>query len=328
MRKITLLLSFVACAFFAQGQLLVNENFDYASGSALIGQGSWAIVGTSVINPINVSATSISYSGYPSSGIGQELSLANNGQDITKSFTAQKSGSIYFSVLVNLSAAQAPSDYFIHLGEPGSTSAYFGRIYAKLDAGKIAFGIANASISTSGVATYTTSIYELNTTYLIVVKVDVLTGTSSLIVNPAMSAEPTTDWIVSSTPTNGGVGGPTVPSAVGLGAINIRQGSSTNAPTLKLDGIRVATTWATLFDPTATVAAGTHNPSAANFNATVSGKNLLVSNVANGTTVEIFSALGSKVQSSELVNGAITLHNLTKGLYVVRVGKNTQKIRL
>jgi len=59
----------------------------------------------------------------------------------------------------------------------------------------------------------------------------------------------------------------------------------------------------------------------------VSGKKLLVKNIANGSNVEIFNALGAKVQSSRLVNGSVDL-NLSKGLYIVRVGKSTTKITL
>jgi len=73
---------------------------------------------------------------------------------------------------------------------------------------------------------------------------------------------------------------------------------------------------------------GISNPSANLFSAIVSGKNLLVRNVADGSTVEIFNALGAKVQSSELVNSSVGINNLTKGMYIVRVGKNAQKIML
>ncbi len=69
----------------------------------------------------------------------------------------------------------------------------------------------------------------------------------------------------------------------------------------------------------------TSNPKATSFNAYVNGKSLELKNVANGSTVEIFNALGAKLQSSVLVNGSVELNNTSKGLYVVRVGKNTQK---
>jgi len=259
MKKITLLLSFIACVGFMQAQLLVNENFDYAVATPMVGTGGWAIVGTSVVNPLTVTGASITYPGYPTSGIGQELTVANNGQDITKPFTAQFTGDIYYSVLVNLSTALT-GDYFIHLGETGSTSIFFARIYVKLDVDKIAFGILNATGGTYS-PTYTASTYDLNTTYLLVVKVNAVTAVSSIIVNPVLGTEPTTGWTENTT------GGTTVPSVtLGVGEINIRQGSSTSAPTLKLDGIRVATSWSALFTLT-----GVSTPSANAFSASVVG---------------------------------------------------------
>ena len=60
----------------------------------------------------------------------------------------------------------------------------------------------------------------------------------------------------------------------------------------------------------------------------VSGKNLVIKNAVNGSTVEIFSALGSKVLTSTLEDGKVSLDNLSKGLYVVRIGKKAQKFML
>lgn len=72
---------------------------------------------------------------------------------------------------------------------------------------------------------------------------------------------------------------------------------------------------------------GLSNPSINALNVSVSGKKLLVKNTANGSNVEIFNALGAKVQTSQLVNGSVDL-NLSKGLYIVRIGKSTAKITL
>lgn len=314
MKKFTLLLSFIACVLVSQAQTLVNENFDYTAGSGLIGQGGWAIVGTSVVNPISVSASSISYPNYPSSGIGQELSVANTGQDVTKAFTAQLTGTVYYSFLANLASANTTGDYFIHLVETGSTSAFFGRFYGKLVGDKLSFGIMNASGGTA-TPTYTEAIYDLNTTYLIVVKVVASTAVSSIVINPAFTPEPTT-WLTNTT------GGTSVPLATaGLGGINIRQGTATNAPALKLDGIRVATTWDALFTST-----GLNPATTEKLNVSVAGKTLTITN-APSNKVEIFNIVGSKVKTVELKNNSVDL-NLAKGLYLVRAGKATAKIML
>lgn len=320
MKKITLLLSFIACVVFAQGQLLVNENFTYAAGTGLIGQSGWVNLGTapSTVNPLVTSAPgtpAITYAGYPGSGIGNEVAVANNGQDVEDQFTAQTSGTVYFSVLVNISAAQAAGDYFMDLGEPNSYSAYFGRLFVKSDGANIAFGILNSS-GTGSATTWSASTYSLNTTYLVVVKVNATTGASGLVINPSMTAEPTTEWILNATSA-------TVPSAAGLGEVNIRQGSSANAPTLKLDGIHVATSYASLF---ASTALSTVNADV--LSVSLEGKSLSVKNVSEGSIVDIFSSVGAKVQSAKLANGTVQLNNLSKGLYVVRVGNLSSKIMM
>jgi len=60
----------------------------------------------------------------------------------------------------------------------------------------------------------------------------------------------------------------------------------------------------------------------------LAGKNLSVNNVANGSTVDIYSSVGARVQSSKLENGAILLNNFSKGLYIVKVGNQSSKIIL
>jgi hypothetical protein len=73
---------------------------------------------------------------------------------------------------------------------------------------------------------------------------------------------------------------------------------------------------------------GLNTPSASKLELIVSGKNLLVKNLADGSEVEIFSAVGSKVLSAAVENGKVNIANLKNGMYVVRSGKKTQKIRL
>jgi len=58
----------------------------------------------------------------------------------------------------------------------------------------------------------------------------------------------------------------------------------------------------------------------------VIGKKLSVIN-ASTSFVEIFSTLGAKITTLELVNGSTNL-NLSKGLYIVRSGKKSAKIML
>ncbi len=317
MRKITLLLFFIAFVLVSQAQLIVSENFNYTLGTDLKSNG-WVGTGAtpSTLNPIKITEPTITYSGYPNSGIGNEITMTTSGEDLNRSFTAITSGTIYFSALINITAAGS-GDYFLHLGDVPTGSNFWCRTFVKLDGAKIAFGILNTAGGTT-VTSYTPSSYDLNTTYLLVVKLDIATVTASLIVNPALGAEPATGWITN----NSGNG---AFPAGGITTINLRQGSTTAgvSPALKLDGIRVANTWSALFSTS-----DTPNVSENSFKAIVSGKMLKIENVNNGTTVEIFSTIGNKVLSTKLENGTIVLNNLPKGMYVVRVGKESQKIML
>lgn len=313
MKKITLLLSFVACVAFTQAQNLSVEHFSYATNSELLNQGGWLVTGTNSAAPlITVTASSITYDGYVGSGVGNEVTLTN-GQDLYKNFTAKTTGSIYASFLVNVSSAPANGDYFLHFGPTDmAASAYIGRTFVKAAGdGKIVFGLMQAS---SGSTTYLETTYNINTTYLIVLKHQITEKTSSITVNPTTTTEPTTGWLSNNTGNN---------STANIGSIGLRQPSASAALTAKLDGIRISTTWADLFTTT-----GLNSPDANSFKAIVSGSDLVIKNVANGSTVEIFSALGNKVQTSVLENGKIELNNLSRGMYVVRVGKSTQKFML
>ena len=77
-----------------------------------------------------------------------------------------------------------------------------------------------------------------------------------------------------------------------------------------------------------TVVSGINNPTKTDFKATISGKNLIIKDITDKSTVELYSASGVKVQSAQLVNGAVQLNNLSKGLYIVRVGNQSTKIML
>ena len=77
------------------------------------------------------------------------------------------------------------------------------------------------------------------------------------------------------------------------------------------------------------IATGLSNPQE-NQTLTVSAsKNQLkIFNAADGSNVEIFSALGSRVQNSVLSNGLVELNNLSNGMYIVRIGNQTAKFKL
>jgi hypothetical protein len=231
---------------------LVDENFSYAVGSALVGQGGWAQTGTTATNPILVTSPTLSYPGYPGSGIGNAIGLVTSGQDVNKPFTGITAGNAYAAALVNVTSSQTVGDYFFHFVDGPITGNIFrGRVFVKKDPASTnyAFGVQSSSANTSLV--YTGFNYVPGTTYLIVLKYSFVASTNndtvSLFVDPAISmTEPaallTTVDAAAADATN-------------LDLIGVRQGGASNSAVLQLDGIRVGSDWGdvvvgTAVDPT------------------------------------------------------------------------------
>jgi len=308
MKKIILLFSFIVCVAITHAQLLINENFDYAIGTELKTNG-WVGTGSapSTTNPILITTSSISYSSYSNSGIGNEITLNNTGEDLNKSFTAQTSGTLYASVLVNITSAQTTGDYFIHLADLPTGSSFFSRLFVKTDGAKLAFGIQNSNSLSPNVAvpTYSTFSYDLNTNYLLVMKYEISTNTASLIVNPTiLTTEPSSNWISNNS-------GTSLPPTSGFSTINIRQGTATNAATLKLDGLRVGLSWSSIFPygSLPTVPTGVINtvPTSSSFTLAwtastdavgVSGYDVYKDNVYYGTTTSTSLAITNLTANS------------------------------
>lgn len=70
------------------------------------------------------------------------------------------------------------------------------------------------------------------------------------------------------------------------------------------------------------------NQSAVRISVSASGRLLKISGVDDGTKVEIFSLLGNKVHTAYVSNGELSLPQLNKGIYIVRIEKYCQKIIL
>jgi hypothetical protein len=207
-----------------QADLLYATNFNsptYANGG-LIGQDGWLITGTSVVSPIAVA----------NSATNGSVALTTTGQDVNRVFAATTSGSIFLTADINLSAAQATGDYFLHLGD-GGTSNFYSRLYARSSAA----GFQMAMGTSSGTpVNYGTTVLDLNRTYRILARYDFVAGalndTGSLFINPN---DPfglgDTAYVAATT-----IGA----DAASISSVNLRQGTATNAPTLVIDNISIS----------------------------------------------------------------------------------------
>ena len=95
---------------------LLTENFSYTTAGPLQTAASpnWvAHNGTS--NYVQYTNTGLTFSGHAGSGVGGAATTATTGVgDHNRTFTAQTSGTVYMSCLVNVTAVSATGDYFLH----------------------------------------------------------------------------------------------------------------------------------------------------------------------------------------------------------------------
>ena len=268
---------------FTNGQLFI-ENFDYPVGDSIINHGWTNHSGTGT--QITVTTGSLTYTGYPASGIGNSVIVAGGSgsrEDVHANFTPQGvTGAVYAAFLANISTATTTGDYFFHLAPPFPTTFFKPRLMIRDDgAGNIQFGITKAL---TGSAVYTTTTYSYNTTYLLVVKYEFFPGDSNdvakLFINPTIGSEPPVSDITSAD---------IVPDD-SIAAVCLRQGSQ--AYTVQVDGITVGTSWSSTVPVELT-----------SFSATTNNSNVIL----NWSTATEVNNSGFEVQRLELGNEYATI---------------------
>ena len=237
MKKLYFFLGSLLLANVLAGQVL-TENFNYPTGQLITANG-WTAHSGAGTNAIAVTSAGLTYPGHAGSGVGNAVSMTTSGEDDNRAFTAINSGSVYFSFLVNVTAAQNTGDYFIGLFQ--TTSIFPLRIYAKSDGtGGYNLGVSKGS---STPVIYETTSRSFGTTYFIVANYIFNTGSTTddvinLWVNPALGGSETAGTIANVTGT--GADGSSV------GAVYLRQGAAANASTQQVDALLVGTTWASV----------------------------------------------------------------------------------
>lgn len=232
MKKIySIFVSLITTISFGQ---ILSDDFNYTDGALLTANG-WTAHSGAGTQAIDVGTSNgLVYAGYSGVGgftaaiEGNAARLDNTGEDVNRAFAAPvTSGDLYVSFLVNVTTAV--DGYFLSLGT--GTTTFYSRFYARpsTTAGKINFGIGNSA------ASYSTTDFDPNTTYLAVIKYNVsATGAVSLWIIP--SGIPATEALAGApTATASGSGGASV-AGVYLRQYNAGQN-------ITVDGLRVYATW-------------------------------------------------------------------------------------
>ncbi len=250
--KITVLMFLISIFNLTlKAQQLLTENFDYAPSTPLTAN-NWPQIGATATLPITVLTSGLSYSGYTLSNIGRSVRVDSTGQDVYRDlYNNTTSGNLYTAFMLNVSSATLTGDYFYAYLPQNSTSNYTGRLFLKAArvSGYYFIGISKGAVGVAETVTYSTDSFQTNTTSLVVLKYQFNTGTTpndSVILYNFNGIIPSTEPNRSVAATIGG----TTLDATALGRVALRQGTNTSAPRLFIDGIRVANTWADLFNAT------------------------------------------------------------------------------
>lgn len=254
--KITLLVLLISIFNLTlKAQQLLTENFDYATSSPLTAN-NWLQVGGTTFPPIiSVLSSGLSYSGYTLSNIGRSVRVDSSGQDVYRDlYNNTTSGNLYTAFMLNVTSATLAGDYFYAYLPQNSTSNYTGRLFLKAAraSGYYFIGISKGAAGVAETVTYSTDSFQTNTTSLVVLKYQFNTGTTP---NDSVILYNFTGIIPSSEPNRNvaaTIGGTTA-DATALGRVALRQGTATSSPRLFIDGIRVANTWADLFNATTNI---------------------------------------------------------------------------
>ncbi len=309
-------LSFILLASLSFGQVTLPhyEGMDYPSASALQTQTGWAALNTG--DDLAITTGSLTYSGLAAS-TGNKVAFDGTGIDAYKLFTVQTTGTVYYSLLLNVSSMAGVTDvnggYIAGLAFDNTT--FGGTLWTKrVDDTNYNIGI-EVRTGIGALTTYNATSLLAGQTYFIVVaytfnSVGAADDVAKLWVNPIPGAvEP----VATLTDTHIGA------DLASVGRFFLRQDSLTETPALTIDEIRIGTTWTAVTTPVLSVKQNTIAGLNVYPNPVTDGNLYITSNSSNAKTVAIYDILGKQVLNAKTSNNTVNVANLKGGAYIVRI---------
>ena len=303
MRKLLFYICMLAVSSAVTAQsLLVDDFTGLNTGSSLVGQSSW-VKGGSGPEPTIQNSSPLVYPGY-NGGSGEYVLMPTGiatSSRVYKPFTTTAAGTntFYYSFLLNLSATTATGDYFITLGDPGTGTSYFGRIFAKTNGAGYNLGVTKLANVASAV--FGTTVFNYNQTYLVVVRYTFVTGASNdemyVWVNPSLSSEPSTGSALAFITTTA-----SDPSNSNVGNFHWHNRTANN-PVGSFDGVRVAYGATSADAWTALNASSVATPSLSILSPLTSFGNACINNEAGPNSFDI---TGSNLTTADVTVGALS----------------------
>ncbi len=253
MNKLLLAISiFFLSSAYSSSQPVYIENFNYSVRDTIEGNASWFRSSTSN-NKAKIISPGLNYAGYIGSGIGNCVFIPNetSGEVYTCQFLNNaplNQGTVYLSFLVRVDSMSlnATQGFVINLDQWGGTTNFNTLTYFK----KVTGNTFNIGIKKyTGSPVFSNNVYNTNTTYLIVASYTFKPGSSTNDVCKLYafsSGVPATEPVSPIALDSAGNDLPDIGDIVLANSFN--QPSGLRNSSMKIDGIRIGTTWnATLF---------------------------------------------------------------------------------
>lgn len=265
MKKLfTFLFALAAFNLSTHAELKFHESFNRTVGTDLRSDDFVENTTTDVNNWYTYSGTSgyiqvvagnLTFDGYASEGVGNSVKLLSGFiADDLRLFTPVSNTAgkkVYAGALINVSELKesTSNDYFLAFGNT-TLGNDFARLYVKsvkdAEGNYVGFQMGITKNSETSYIGWADGTFSTNTTYLVVLEYEFVSGDKNdiarLYINPT-SATTTASAVSSSTVT-------TQADAANIQSFKLRQGSNTPAGVI-VDEIKVATTWAELFETSA-----------------------------------------------------------------------------
>lgn len=293
-----------------------SDSFNYTVGSAIGTSPYWTSFGSG--DDIVVGTDNLNYTGITSAG--NHVAFGGSGFDSITPFTSTTTGTLYYSYLLNVDSMTGVTDvnggYFS--GFSNGSSTFAGTVWTKrIDDTTFNIGLEVKTANATN-TTFASDVLQTGTTYLIVVGYTIgdnataSDDTTSLWINPVVGAPQPTATI---TDTHTGT------DMTMISGFFLRQDSATETPNLKIDELRIGTTWS---DVTGTLSVSENSIAGLKVypNPVTRGYFFVETELNAEKTVAIYDLLGKQVVNTTTSSSEINVANLNSGLYIVKITEN------
>lgn len=293
------------------------EPFDYTVGSQLIDATNWENISAISDEVLVGGPGGLSFPGLEASQ-GNHVSFDGGGSDPAITFNQISTGVVYTSFLFAVTDQMLQSDladggYFAVLGDNGNFRA---RLWVRANPSTAATTFDIGLSNTGSNPDFSTALYNVGETIMVVMSYDTATGNLNAWINPSE-----TEILAATAPTA------TLTSILGAtaGTINqfiIRQDSPSETPFMLLDELRVGTSWAEVTPSSLSINDNLANNFSLYPNPVSNGVVNIRTNSQDAINILVYDVLGKQVKNETITNNTLDVSNLNTGIYIVKLSQN------